>query len=327
MFAQRRERDPRAVPRAEVLRGDPSSGEFAEASVELVGRHRRAVDREQAATPLSEEVGDDARDGSVVQRDLCLLAGLGREVEQDRAAGDLHVLLRQRRQAVAGVLLRVLLTADAQSAGVHDAHHRGKHLIAVHRAPAQLSGHLGADLRQPRAEVDQPVEVEQVAKRAPMFVVQVLAPAAVVLADREQVSVLERADPHVCPGRRNREGLQPHAHRPRDGLARRIDVAEPFSAPQPADSRLVRTDVPQPGGVGAALRVVVEVDDLLDRDPLATAGRRLAGCGGLGHACHVPEGRGTRNLSRCADRETADGGALRSAGRTTSRRAAARARP
>ena len=139
VLAQRRERDAGAVPGAEVLRGDARAGQLAEALVEFVGADRRSVDGEQPPPALLEQVRRStratARSCSVTCACLPDLAGKSNSTEPPTTR---TCFLVSVRQAVAGVLLGVLLAADAQSADVDDAQHRGEHLVAVEGAPAQL---------------------------------------------------------------------------------------------------------------------------------------------------------------------------------------------
>src|SRR6266545_502783 len=75
------------------------------------------------------------------------------------------------------------------------------------------------------------------------------------------MALLVGADPHVTPGRRNREIHDACDLAVAYRTAARVDVAETATAPDAADSRLVSLDVAQARELGTSRRVVMELAD------------------------------------------------------------------
>jgi hypothetical protein len=60
---------------------------------------------------------------------------------------------------------------------------------------------------KPSCQLQQPVVFQSITLHPPLFVVEVLPPAGVIGADRLQVTVGNRADPDLFPGRRDNQQL------------------------------------------------------------------------------------------------------------------------
>src|ERR687892_1792720 len=92
------------------------------------------------------------------------------------------------------------------------------------------------------------VELLLVPTPSPPLVVEVLLPPGRVGAHGLQVTVGERADPHVPPGRWDGQRPDPLKHLGvGDPPPVGIEVLEPAPAPPSPDAGLVRVDAPQSG--------------------------------------------------------------------------------
>src|SRR5690349_21144104 len=76
-----------------------------------------------------------------------------------------------------------------------------------------MSFNAFADAGQRRAEFQHAVVLGLVSHSAPARVIAVLLATASITAARLNVTVRQLADPHVGPGRRNRERLDPRENR------------------------------------------------------------------------------------------------------------------
>ena len=160
-------------------------------------------------------------------------AGLRHEVERRAVPPDRHVLLAERREAERAVLRRVVLGADAEEAAIEHAHAAREHALPRQAGALEVGAHAPAEGRQTLGEPLDPLELPAVPPPPPLRVVQVLAPAGIVRAGRLQVPGLVGADPHVGPGRRDRQAADAGEHL---GVAHAaavgVHVGEP--APLPA---------------------------------------------------------------------------------------------
>src|SRR5437763_2919521 len=172
------------------------------------------------------------------------LTALRRIVERDRArALHGHVLLAHRGQPVAVVLHRVVLRADGIEAAVEQPDGARENALAAQVVARKVTCHQLAHLRERARKVDHLVELLLVAPLAPALVVEVLLAPGGVESGGLQVAVGERADPHLLPGGRDPELVDPAQHlRVLDLAAAVVEVLESLSAPPAADSR--------PGAVG-----------------------------------------------------------------------------
>ena len=117
----------------------------------------------------------------------------------------MHVALAQRRDPVRAGLLRVSLRADAEPAGVDQAHRDRRDALPVERLVIQVLGGRSPQLGQTLGEADQPVELRLLLLRAEIGVVEVLPPTGSVDAGRLQLRARARRDPDVLPRGRNHQ--------------------------------------------------------------------------------------------------------------------------
>ena len=80
---------------------------------------------------------------------------------------------------------------------------QGEHTIPIESASAQIRRNASAHIRQRLRHLQHPVELLLVAFLLPLLVIQVLAAARGIGADRLDVAVRMRADPDVLPRGRN----------------------------------------------------------------------------------------------------------------------------
>jgi len=73
---------------------------------------------------------NDPREPPVAEVHLVHLAALALELEAQRRAGDLDVLVLQRGQTIGAVGLGVLVVAHPDAGALEQADHRGQHLLA-----------------------------------------------------------------------------------------------------------------------------------------------------------------------------------------------------
>ena len=111
----------------------------------------------------------------------------------------------QRRQTAAAVPLEVPRRADARRRLVEQPERCREHALAVESVAAQGGRHAPARARQRLGERERARELAAVAARAPLRVVQVLAPTGLVDADGLDVAVRLDRDPDVLPGGRDDE--------------------------------------------------------------------------------------------------------------------------
>ncbi len=119
----------------------------------------------------------------------------------------MNVLLLDRGQAVALVLLRVVLAPDAKKADVEQADGACHHPLAGEASQGEILLERLARRPEPLGELRQPLELLTVALSSEVVVVEVLPAAPGVGADRLDVAAIIRADPNVLPSRRDHERL------------------------------------------------------------------------------------------------------------------------
>src|SRR5262249_60406191 len=111
-----------------------------------VGIDIGGADREEALAAAALQRRDDGVHLGIDHRLQPALAALRRVVEDERsAARELDVALLERREAVAAMLVRVLLAADAKEPAVEQPHGAGE------LPPPAASGEIGAGGRPPPA--------------------------------------------------------------------------------------------------------------------------------------------------------------------------------
>ncbi len=162
-------------------------------------------------------------------------AALGRIVELDGLAAQADVLAQQRRDAERVVLFGVLLTAGPEVAEIEQVQRQRQHSVALQPATGEIRGDASAPPGQRRRHLQHPVELLLAALLLPLLVVEVLAAARRVRADRLNMSVGMGTDPHVLPCRRDHQVVDAlQGHRIGDGRAVRVVIREAPAAPHSA---------------------------------------------------------------------------------------------
>ena len=261
---QRTERRDARTPGPEVLHRGAGAHDRRQVPVAV-----RGVDADHLAGRV--EVGEQLATAELVAGTNCpgqppitdpsgvLTPALPVEAELDGRAGDLDVVGLERRQPEAAVLAAVLVVADTDERAVEQRDHERLDLAPRQARPGEIVAQRRAELRQRRAEVGEAVELRAVTDLAPPRVVPVLLAAAGVPARRLQVPSRIRADPHIGPGRRNGEAVDPLPVRSAHGAAGRSGVGEPTTTSLAPDAGLGVHDVAQPG-VGRRLEHLGIVD-------------------------------------------------------------------
>ena len=135
------------------------------------------------------------------------LSALALEIEAQLGAVHLHVPVLQRGQAVALVLLGVLVAADADEGGFQQLHDGGQHFLPRQAAQREVIVHLFADSGQAFRESQHVMVFRALAHFAKARMVAVLLASLCIAPGRLDMAVRPRADPHVGPGGRNGKRL------------------------------------------------------------------------------------------------------------------------
>jgi hypothetical protein len=176
------------------------------------------------------------------------LAALGFVVEPHDVAVERDASLLHRGDAIALVLLRVVLGADAEEASIQQARGTGEDASLAHLPAPQIPRDTPAQRRQGARELDHRVELLPVPALSPEVVVAVLLASRGVDAGRLDVPHRIGADPDVLPGRRNAQLRDPLEHRGLADLAAvLVEVLEPAPAPTARDSRSGAVHTPESG--------------------------------------------------------------------------------
>ena len=177
------------------------------------------------------------------------LGGLRLLLRRPGAAMDLaqQPLLRQERQVAPDRLARGLQAlrevVDRHPGGLV---HQLQDLAPGQARHPEVALDDATDRRQPRGEVGQPVELVQVAQRAPLRVVAVLAAPPRITPGCLQMALRVAADPYRRPRRRNRKRTDARDFRAvRQFAAVVVDVAKGVGGAFAPPSRVVRSAVPQ----------------------------------------------------------------------------------
>src|SRR5690606_8402237 len=96
--------------------------------------------------------------------------------------------------------LRVFLAADAENPLIDQPDRHRFHPVSHEPGSAEVGVDLFAQAWQPGREAEDAVELLLVAVAPPLVVVEVLAAARRVGADRLEMAVGVRTDPHLAPG-------------------------------------------------------------------------------------------------------------------------------
>ena len=213
-------------------------------------------------------------------------AFLAHEGKVDLATLDGYVFIAQGSQAVAFVLLRVLLVADPDEGLVHEQQHQGHHFITVQGRAAQVFVALRPQWGQLFAKGAQARELGQAAHFVPGRVVAVLLAAQAIEARHLQVRGGRGRNPDLRPGRRNHEaGDAVQGFRVGDFQALGIVVGKIAGAGGSANqARALVGGVAQAGHPGLAGGVFVEdVGFLLGHQGLLAGFGAGSGRSGSGH--------------------------------------------
>ena len=199
----------------------------------------------RSALPAAQHLPHRGPHQVVGQCHVAFLARLRDVVEDHRAALDGDVFLADRCQPVAVVGLRVRLSADPEEAKIEKPERGAQGPLVRHTLQLQVLGDLAPRRGQPGRHGQHPVVLRLVPLDPPLLVVEVLPPPGIVGADGLEMSVRDRADPHLLPRRRDHQhpaavgllGCQP---RPRG-----VEVDEALARPTPGPTRILRGDRPQ----------------------------------------------------------------------------------
>jgi hypothetical protein len=240
------------VPGAEVFGGELTAGHLPQVVVDVacgdVVPSRAAAVDEQVVTPGTAplEAAHHAAHLLVDDGLLAVLAALAGVLEGELALAAGHVLTADRRQAERAVLGGVLLSARAEEVKVDQPHRGGQHPVPAQPRPLQMALDHRPDPWQRAAELHHPVEFLPVPALPPQLVVQVLAAASRIGAQRLDVAARLRADPHIFPGRRDHQRFDAGERR-RVGERRAVrgEVAEAGPAPAAPESRTGRIGLQQ----------------------------------------------------------------------------------
>src|SRR5581483_2445428 len=235
---------------AEVLRREVAVGELLDERIDLRRTHLApavAVFEPEERLPAVAALLQLRRDRvqpAVDDSPLQVLARLPGVVEDDPVSGlQANVATLQRREAVAAVLLRILLATDAEETAVEQQDGAAEHALLRQALAGDERRRSLPELRQRAREREHRVELLAVAVRAPDRVVQVLPPSGCVGPDRLQVAVGRAADPYVRPRRRNRERANAlELDAVAKGRAAVVEVREPAPAALPPVPGLVAVD-------------------------------------------------------------------------------------
>ena len=121
--------------------------------------------------------------------------------------GDMPVL--EGSQAIAVVLLRVIVIPHADQGGFEEMHHRGQHFLPRQPAQSHVLAHFLPDGGKRVREGNNMLVLSAFPHLAEACVIAVLLAALRVPARGRDVAVGKRANPNVCPGRRDHQGLDP----------------------------------------------------------------------------------------------------------------------
>ena len=146
---------------------------------------------------------DDARDAAITDLQPPRLAGLALELEPQCDSLDSDVAAEQRRQAIAAVLPRIVVVADADERRVEKVDHRRQNLVARQSGAAPIGFDLAAKRRQAFRKRQDEFVLGSVAQAAEVRMVAVLLAPGRVAPSRLQVAGRVRAYPDVRPGRRD----------------------------------------------------------------------------------------------------------------------------
>jgi hypothetical protein len=130
-----------------------------------------------------------------------------------------------------GAVVRVVLSPDPEETPVQEPNRAREHAFARAPASAKIGFDPSAQGPQRLGETLDAFELLTVPLAAPIRVVEVLAASRIVRSGSLQVAPLVRADPHVGPGRWDRESAQSLEAVVADRIPSFVEVDEPASVP------------------------------------------------------------------------------------------------
>src|SRR5207248_7732627 len=240
-------------PGTEILGREVFAGDFADVLVHIIRG-------DSAALPLGVDVlkellarellaaFDHARHATIRDPHGDFAPALALEEKTHGRPPDVDVAAAQRGQAEGVILPRVLLVADAQIRGLQQPDDRRRHLLFRQAFAAQVACDPPADPWHGPGEAGQAVELVRVTHLPPSRVITVLLAAARVTAGGLEMASRARRDPHLLPGRRDGQGLDPvECGGVADALAVGTGVFELLPLADAPYARLVVRGVDQPG--------------------------------------------------------------------------------
>src|SRR5437762_1123891 len=129
-----------------------------------------------------------------------LLPALPAETEAHARASYDDMLVAQRREAVAAVLFRVFLVADANERDLEQPDDRGDDLVSGDLAAAQIAVDALPYLRQGIREIKDAFVLRLFADLTEAVVIAVLLATLRIATRRLQMPARVRGDPDVAPG-------------------------------------------------------------------------------------------------------------------------------
>jgi hypothetical protein len=134
----------------------------------------------------------------------------------------------QRRQAIAVILLRIIVVADPNEGGLEKMNDGGKDFLSREASKGHVLANLRADGRKSLGELHHMFHIWCFRGPLETLMVAILLASLGIATRRLDVTVRRRADPDVCPG----------------GDGERLDAPEDVHLGQPGTIRM---------GVGEAL--------------------------------------------------------------------------
>src|SRR5438105_12684238 len=243
----------RASPGAEILGRDVATGDSPKVGVHIVRRNGltlpgRVEVLEQFLTRQVLAPLDDASEPGFGDGHGVFDPALTPEAESQQVACDLHVPPAQSRQPKGAIFAGVFVLAHTNERLVQQPHHGGEDLAPGQVAGAKIALHAFPENREDLAELEHAAKLRPVTRFAVRGMVAILLPAAgVARRGRDRADGI-RANPHVSPGRRDRQRVEPFlAARVTDARTDRGVVAPTLPGTAPTDAGQAVRDVVESG--------------------------------------------------------------------------------
>ena len=167
------------------------------------------------------------------------------------------MLVLKRRQAVALILLSVLVAADPDQCGFQQPHNCGQDFLSWQAFECQVIADLFTDSRQALSESQHMMIFRALAHLSEARVISILFASLCIAPGCLDVPVRSRADPDVSPSWRNGKGLNALKGDIINFAPAGCRVAKAGTASPAADSRLLVADI----GKARILSGIFGVDD------------------------------------------------------------------